>query len=150
MGLKDVQDGQGFKDLVRRIAALLGAAKTVSDETPAKMESLDFSGALETIWTLVRAANRYVEENKPWALAKNPDDSARLGTVMYNLAEACRLLSVWLRPFIPTTTAKIETQFALGEVSGNLDELSRWGLTVPGTVVKKDEPLFPRVDLPGE
>ena len=58
------------------------------------IESWDLDAALDSIWTLVTRANRYIEENAPWELAKVPDRRERLGTVLYNVTEAVRILAV--------------------------------------------------------
>jgi methionyl-tRNA synthetase len=128
---------------------LHAVAEEVAETVPALMEELNFSGALEAIWSLVRAANRYVEENRPWGLAKDPADRGRLGVVLYNLAESCRLLSVWLSPFVPSTTEKMRSQLALGDTGADFAEEASWGGTKSGAMTRKGEPLFPRLDLPG-
>lgn len=127
---------------------LHAVTEEVVETVPPLMEELSFSPALEAIWSLVRAANRYVEENRPWTLAKDEANPARLGVVLYNLAEACRLLSVWLGPFIPSAAEAIRTQFSLVPPGGNFARRVGWGGTKPGTDIHKGEPLFPRLDLP--
>src|SRR4029079_11204652 len=81
----------------------------VHDEVAARLAATDLSGALETIWTLVRSANRYVEEQQPWALAKLDDDaSARaLDDALYTLADTVRALAVLLHPFIPAAAERL-------------------------------------------
>ncbi|HUW58409.1 MAG TPA: methionine--tRNA ligase [Planctomycetota bacterium] len=133
-----------------RDKVLHAVAEELHETVPALMDELNFSAALDAIWPLVRAANRYVEENKPWDLAKHPDQRERLGVVMYNLAESCRLLSVWLTPFVPSTTEKMQTQLSCGGDDRDFDERVSWGGMKPGTVIRKGKPLFPRLDLPGE
>jgi methionyl-tRNA synthetase len=129
---------------------LHAVAEEVVETAPALMEALSYAQALDAVWALVRAGNRYVEENKPWTLAKDPDQTDRLGVVMYNLAESCRLLSIWLAPFIPATTGRICEQFSVDDAKIPFDLRVNWGGTKPGSVVRKGEPLFPRLDLPGE
>jgi methionyl-tRNA synthetase len=125
-------------------------AEELSETVPPLMEALDYATALEEIWTLVRAGNRYVEETKPFIIAKDPSQRDRLGVVLYNLAETCRILSLWISPFMPGVAAKIREQFALGALGSDIAADSTWGKTVPGTAVRKGEPLFPRLDLPGQ
>lgn len=129
--------------------ALRAAGDQLAVAVPALMDKLSFSAALDAIWALVRAANRYAEENQPWSLAKDPAQRERLGVVLYNLAEACRLLAAWLNPFIPAATEEIRTQFSCDETNGSFAERVSWGRTRTGTVIKKGKPLFPRLDLPG-
>ena len=126
--------------------ALRAASAEVYENLDGFMNALEFSRALEGIWELVRLANRYVEENKPWVLAKDSAQQQRLATVMYNLAEACRVLSVYLSPFMPTTCVLIRKQLGLGPTLQKLSKEVEWGQTKPGTPIIKGEPLFPRVE----
>jgi methionyl-tRNA synthetase len=129
---------------------LHAVAEETLENVPALMDAFDFSGALEGIWGLVRAANRYVEENRPWTLAKEPDRRERLGVVLYNLAEACRLLSWWVAPFMPATAGRIRQQLALDDRDRTILEAAKWGRLPGETHIRKGDPLFPRLDLPGE
>jgi methionyl-tRNA synthetase len=65
------------------------------------MNQLKTSDALAELWKLVRRSNKYIDENMPWELAKDPADEARLGTVIYNLLESIRFIAVMLQPFMP-------------------------------------------------
>lgn len=126
--------------------ALRARSLEVHENCGSLMESLDFSRALEEIWDLVHLANRYVEENRPWELAKDPGSRPRLGVVLYNLAETCRALTVYLMPFLPQTSERIREQFVLGPITRPCAEEVEWGQTVPGTRIRKGAPLFPRVE----
>ena len=100
-----------------------------------------------SIWTLVNRANLYVEQTKPFSLAKDPAQAARLDEVLYNLVEACRVLAVLLWPFIPGTSEKI---FAQLDLTGSPSswKLTTWGGLQPGHRIGAPLPLFPRKDLP--
>ena len=63
-----------------------------------------------TIWGFIARMNQYVDETAPFKLAKDPEQVERLGEVLYNLAEGCRLLAVWLQPYLPTTSHRIMGQ----------------------------------------
>ncbi len=78
-----------------------------------RMNALDFSGALETLWELVTRANRYVEETKPWSLAKDPAQAGRLDAVLRELAEAVRLIAELVAPFMPTVAGQIRGQLGV-------------------------------------
>ena len=67
------------------------------------MDELQFNSALETLWALVRRSNKYIDENAPWLLAKKEEKRERLGTVLYNLCEALRFISILLLPYMPRT-----------------------------------------------
>ncbi len=118
-------------------------------ETPKKVsESIDalkLPEALENVFELVRRANKYIDETTPWILAKDEDKKERLGTVLYNLAEALRFTSVLLSPFLPTTSEKINEQLAVTATDWN--SLEGFDGTAPGTNVKKGDSLFPRIDV---
>jgi methionyl-tRNA synthetase len=110
------------------------------------MDDLAFNKALMSIWEIISAGNRYIDTNAPWTLAKDESQRERLGTVMYNLIEAIRLVGLSIEPFMPETGDKIKDTLGLSGEEG-LENLSTWGLMQPGTNIKKAPPLFPRIEL---
>ncbi|MBF8983722.1 methionine--tRNA ligase [Lutibacter sp. B2] len=123
------------------------AAKLVED----KMNKLDFSNALEEIWKVVRRTNKYIDETTPWILAKNEADKERLDTVLYNLAETIRIISVLILPFMHTTSKKIWTQLGMNEGQGtDWEDTLQFGNLQIGTKVEKGAALFPRIDIKKE
>jgi methionyl-tRNA synthetase len=110
-------------------------------QVDAQMADLAFNKALQSIWELVGAANKYIDDTAPWALAKDPAQTERLATVMYTLLEAVRLIGLLITPFMPDTGMKI--QDILGLAGAGAQE---WGGLPPGTTVTKAEPLFPRIE----
>jgi methionyl-tRNA synthetase len=100
--------------------------------------------AVEEILELVRATNRYVEQNKPWQLAKD-GSGERLGTVLYYATEAIRWISVLLWPIMPSRCAEIRRQIGFSGSERQKWPL-QWGSLAPGTEVHPGEPLFPRLD----
>jgi methionyl-tRNA synthetase len=125
-------------------------AESLPEKFDRAMENLQFSLSLEALWELIRRANRCVEENKPWELAKDEAQKERLATVLYSLAEALRLATVYLSPFLPTKTEEMRSQLGLAPLKPPLEEASRWGGFPAGTRINLGEPLFPRVELPPE
>ena len=121
------------------------AAKVVA-ATQALLQESDLQGALQSIWQLVNRANQYVDQTKPFSLAKDPAQSQRLDEVLYNLVESCRVLAILLCPFIPGTATKIYTQLAL---TGLPDKFSAatWGGLQAGQTIGDPAPLFPRKDV---
>ncbi|SKA92638.1 methionyl-tRNA synthetase [Clostridium sp. USBA 49] len=117
--------------------------------TPKKVEEnidkLRIPEALGEIWTLIRRANKYIDETTPWILAKDESKKDRLGTVLYNLAEALRFVSVLISSFLPSTASKINEQLSINLISW--DSLSAFDGTEANTKVKKGEPIFPRIDV---
>jgi methionyl-tRNA synthetase len=122
-------------------------AGAVVNEVREQMAAVQFSRALEAIWRLVGIANRYIEQTKPWALAKDETQRGALGTVMYSLAEALRIVSLLASPFMPSKVAALREQLGLGPVAGPLGEAASWGRTAPGTRVAKGQPLFPKIEV---
>ncbi|MGI6319066.1 MAG: methionine--tRNA ligase [Dethiobacteria bacterium] len=124
--------------------------------TPSKMvklmDNLQLSGALEVLWALIRRSNKYIDENTPWALAKKEEEKERLGTVLYNLCESLRFISVLLLPFMPRTPERIWSQLGIRSM-GNLhvwESLQEWGQLKPGIKAQRMDDLFPRLDLEQE
>ncbi len=130
--------------------------RSLALETPAALEEyieqLKLSDALAELWKLVRRSNKYIDENTPWDLAKDPAKKDRLGTVIYNLIESIRFIGVMLQPFMPRTPGSIWSQLGISE---NPDlrswaSLEQWGSVKPGTKVSREEDLFPRLNLQAE
>lgn len=115
-----------------------------------KMDELHVPEALADIWALVQRANKYIDETKPWALAKNPNSRGRLATVLYNLSEAIRLIAVMLSPFIPSSSQIILESFGL-TMPKLFDENNGYGKLKGGEKVKRTEgPIFPRINIEKE
>lgn len=122
--------------------------KSLAVETVGKVDKLlseyRVSDTLDAIFTLAKRCNKYIDETTPWALAKDEEKKARLGTVLYNLLESIRFIAVLLSPFLPETSDKILAQ--LNTDIKDYDSLSAFGALKAGTVVGKAEPLFARID----
>ncbi|GAB3156397.1 methionine--tRNA ligase [Microbacterium neimengense] len=117
----------------------------------AAMERFRIDEAIASIWTIVDALNGYITENEPWALAKDPEQAGRLGTVLYTAAEGLRALAVLLSPVMPVATEKLWIALGAAESLGRLQdqalrEAGVWGALRPGTSVNGLSPLFPRVE----
>ena len=108
------------------------------------MDKLDLTGALAEVRLFVIRANRYVEENAPWKLAKATDQAPQLEAVLYNLCEAVRLISVALLPVMPTIAGQMRTQLGVGELTGKLPDELAWGRLPAGTKIGTVAPLFPK------
>lgn len=109
-----------------------------------------FSMALESLWTLVRALNKYVDASQPWTLFKQ-ERREELGTVMYTLLEAMRKVAVHLWPVMPGESEAMLAQLGERRPAERwrhlADELLHWGLLEPGTEVASASNLFPRVEV---
>jgi methionyl-tRNA synthetase len=120
------------------------ANKVVAD-TRAALEGNQLQTALLSIWSLVSRANQYVDQTKPFSLAKDPAQAKRLDEVLYNLAETCRVLAVLLWPFIPQTATKIFAQLGL-QGEPNQFSAANWGGLQAGQAIGEPAALFPRRD----
>jgi methionyl-tRNA synthetase len=126
-------------------------ATSISSRVEERMNKFDYSNALEGIWKLVRRTNKYIDETTPWILAKNEENRARLDTVLYNLADSIRIISVLIQPFMPTTTKKIWQQLGIENDKGvQWEDTFSFGKLSSGTKVSRQEPLFPRIDVAKE
>lgn len=122
---------------------LAKAAKATVKAVEEKMEILHVADALEAIFQFARRSNKYIDETEPWALAKS-DSRERLGSVLYNLIEAIRIIGVLLEAFMPDTAAKIIEQ--IGALKTDWDSVQEFGATSPGARVGTPTPLFVRID----
>lgn len=122
----------------------LGAAPDVEKY----MDEFSFNNALESIWILVRRANKYIDEKTPWILAKDESKKAELDTCMHNLAEALRIVSILIYPFMHTTTEKIRTQLGVCQEVKWEDAFVFEKLD--GNRVQRGEAIFPRLDIEKE
>ena len=122
--------------------------KTACTDTVKKVDELlatySVADALETIVALAKRCNKYIDETMPWALAKDEEKKARLGTVLYNLLEGIRYIAILLSPFMPETSDKIMEQ--LNCDNKDYDTLDSFGTIKPGVKVNKAVPLFNRLD----
>ena len=152
----------GLGNLVNRSLSMLnryrnGTLNVESDELEADAEkwiaealnnykSHKIQPALVSIWGLVDRANQYVEQTAPFKLAKQEDKAHRLDEVLYNLAEACRILAVLLWPVMPETAEKIFDQVGIAKKPCDFSQ-AKWGGLSKGHTCNKPAPLFPRKDL---
>ena len=121
-------------------------ASTLRDRYEAEMEHFQFQNALEQIFKTIQRANKYIDENAPWTLAKDPANRARLAAVMYNLLETVRICAVLLTPFIPDSAEKIFDQIGACPCCRTWEKANVWGSLRPDVTVHKGEALFPRID----
>jgi methionyl-tRNA synthetase len=113
------------------------------------MDALNFSDALEEIWKLIRRANKYVDETCPWILEKE-GKKERLDTVLYNLLESLRIISVLIRPFMEKTSDEIFSRLGYETKDHSWEESKTWGLIPSGQKVHRGDVLFPRLDIEKE
>ncbi|MBU5486212.1 methionine--tRNA ligase [Clostridium sp. MSJ-11] len=125
--------------------SLINLAISTSQKIEEHIDKLRIPEALDEIWTLIGRANKYIDETTPWILAKDEDKKERLGTVLYNLAESLRIVSVLLSAFLPETSGKINEQ--LNVEATTWESIASFDGTSAGTKVAKGDAIFPRIDI---
>lgn len=113
------------------------------------MEKMELSLTIKKVWAFISRANKYIDETTPWALAKDETKKAELATVMYNLVESLRHISVMVAPFMPTTAGRIWQQLNFAEPFSEvqLTDIEGWGGTPANLKVGTPEQLFPRIEV---
>ena len=141
--LPEGQEADGEKD-----AELLELAGSLRERYAAQMESYAFQNALGEIFKVISRANKYIDENAPWVLAKSEERKPRLARVLYNLLETIRICAGLLTPFMPQTAEEIGHR--LGNPAMDWDSLGTFGV-LPADVATVNGPaLFPRIDMDKE
>lgn len=110
-------------------------------------DGFNFQEALEKIITLANKANKYIETQAPWNLYRSKE-LKRLNTVLYNLLEVLRILTIALFPFIPHSAKQMWEQLGIDTEleDERFESLKKWGLMRPENRVRKGKPLFPRIE----
>jgi methionyl-tRNA synthetase len=139
-------DINGPVDIIGEIQ-LKNFTETINPDFDVLMEKLSFNHALDKIWFVINHANKLIEDEAPWNLWKTKNID-KLSCVLYTLAEALRIIAIYLFPFIPSAAEEMWRQL---NVSGdllkvNLENEGKWGLLKPGTKIKKGPALFPRIE----
>ena len=130
---------------------IIPAASALADRIEESMNAFHINEAIGDIFKLVRLCNKYIDLTAPWLLAKDEANKARLGTVLYNLAECLRIIGVALQPFLTRTSPKIFAQLGItDEALMSFDSIHTFGLLPVGQKVVKGEALFPRIDMKKE
>lgn len=124
-------------------------AREVVEKYEENMDNLLFPNALTEAWRLISRANKYIDETMPWVLAKDEQNHARLGAVLYNLCEALRIAAILIKPAMPDTAERMFEQLGITDSAlKNWDSL-QWG-TAKQYTVQKGDALFPRIDVKAE
>lgn len=132
-------------------ASLMETAKAVALKTEELLDKMLFSDALAEIWTLIRRANKYVDETQPWILAKDEEQKTKLANSLYNLAEAIRIVSVLIQPFMPNTPKLIWEQLGINDDALKVwDSAKVWGALPAEVTITKGNVIFPRIDMKKE
>ena len=119
-------------------------ALNLKNKVDNSMNNLQISDALDNIFELFRACNKYIDDTMPWVLAKDETKQDRLKTVLYNLVESIRIGTVLLQAFIPTTAEKIFNQLNTNIIDFN--SLDKFGYYKSNTKLNSPEVLFKRIE----
>jgi len=129
---------------------IIALAESTLAEVAANMDELHIPEALERIFRLVQRANKYIDENCPWILAKDEAKKARLADVLYVLLECIRIAGILIEPFLPETAEKVLSSFdGLAAEEATFDSVTKFGGLTAKRVVEH-EPIFMRVDVDKE
>lgn len=128
---------------------LRAAAAGLYEAYDACMGDADFTGAAAAVRALAEAANLYVEESAPWALAKDEAKADELAFVMYNLLEATRIIALFMAPFTPNVSNEALRRIGLSRADEvtDIQAAAAWGQLPAGNAVEVGDPLFPRLDV---
>ena len=132
---------------------LSSLAVDVVKEYEAAFDRLEISTAVLAIMKLVARGNKYIDEQAPWALAKDPAKATQLNNVLYSLAESLRLVGVLLTPMLVHTPEKLFDQLGLDPASARTavwEAATTWGALPAGTEIRRGNPLFPRIEVEKE
>ncbi len=127
---------------------LVSMASSLHEKYETQMEHYAFQNALSDIFAVISRANKYIDENAPWILAKEESKKPRLAKVMYHLLETVRICAGLLQPFMPDTSAEILRR--IGAERGDWDSLCEFGVLAKDAQVTAGPALFPRIDAAKE
>jgi methionyl-tRNA synthetase len=126
-------------------AELIALAEGLRDKYEAQMEKFQFQNALAEVFKVISRANKYIDENAPWVLAKDEANKPRLAKVMYNLLATIRICGALLQPMMPETSDKIQAR--IGAADCGWDTLADFSALPVTATVTAGEALFPRIDM---
>ena len=129
-------------------AELLAMVSSLRDQYEAEMEKYAFQNGLALVFKVISRANKYIDENAPWVLAKTEEGKPRLAKVLYNLLETIRICGGLLSPFMPDTSAEIARR--LGGARMDWDSLNQFGVLSADVATVAGPALFPRIDVEKE
>ena len=127
---------------------LKALAKSTYEDYTRQMDNFEFNEALQTVWTFIRRANKYVDETEPWILGRDEANHDRLNVVLYNLAESLRIVAQLIEPVMKNTTKVILEK--LGTDNKGFESAAEFGLLEYGNKVSKGDNLFDRLDVEEE
>jgi methionyl-tRNA synthetase len=123
------------------------AARSAVAEVEKCFEEMSLHKALIAIWEFINITNKYIVENEPWTLGKDPAGKEKLTAIMYNLLAALRAIAILISPFMPQTAQKILGQIGVAEKEKlDLACVLKWDSLSAGNTLTRGESLFPRIE----
>lgn len=142
--IPSIKEEGEFDSELREVATKAG------EKVENAIDNLDFSGALEEIWKIIRRSNKYIDETTPWILAKDESSKDRLDTVLFNLADSIRIVAILIYPFMKNTSEEICKQLGIDKKDIKWDAVFEKDETIAGNTVTKGKILFPRLEIDKE
>jgi methionyl-tRNA synthetase len=137
-----------YQDIDRELIQFINQKITGYEQA---FEKLKLSVALQEVWAIISRANKYIDETTPWVLARDENNQARLYTVLYNLAETLRIISVLISPVLTKAPGKIQEQLGItNQESVSYASISQFGVLNHTVVAKQPTPIFPRLEIETE
>ena len=126
-------------------AVIIEKAKGLLSDVENVFRQLAFHRTLISIWEFINATNKYIVEQEPWTLAKDPARKERLETVIYNVLESLRVIAVLIAPFMPDSSGDLMKRLGIQDPeSQNFSSIQVWGGLPAGNILTRGESLFPR------
>ncbi|MDR1240527.1 MAG: methionine--tRNA ligase [Oscillospiraceae bacterium] len=125
-------------------------ALKIINEFEIDMDDFKFSSALSKIWNLISACNKYIDENSPWKMVNIPEKHARLASILYNIFEVLRIISIAIAPIMPETSEKIQFQIGASKKICSWECAKKWGMFQNNNKISRGSALFPRIDCEKE
>lgn len=149
-GILYVGDASGCPEVSRAAEEVEKRALEAVSAYKSGMENWKINDALRALWTFVRSLNKFIDVTAPWVLAKDESKAAVLDSVLYHLCEGMRFVSIMAEPVIPLASEKIWNQLGLSDFKSAFFADLTWGGIKNGTVIHKEDPIFPRIETEKE
>ncbi len=140
----------GDKERAVEDDSIINIGSHLRDRVSHHIDELHISNALDEIWSYINSLNKYIDITMPWILAKDDDKKDRLSSVMYNLAEGLRIISILISPVMPDTSVEMQKQLGLNDIEVSWESAGLYGSIKAGIRVCKGNVLFPRIDIEKE
>lgn len=129
---------------------LIYIASSLAENCEKYIEKMKFSNYLSEIWKFVSECNKYMEVCAPWSLTKDESQKSRLATILYNVLESLRIVSILVAPVMPKISKEIQNQLELKDSDCAWELSKKWGILKSNAKINRSNPLFVRLDVEKE